>query len=90
MPLSDYCQVKGDSMAKLIQQIKDLIAIYKAIKGLQQILSDVTPELKADIQALAKDIDEVIAKISATPDTLDDKVIPFLQVISDWLKKISS
>ena len=77
-------------MKNIIQSIKDLIAIYKAIVELRAILESVAPELKADVKKLAEDIDSVIAKVQASPNELDDKIVPLLSQISAWLKKVSA
>jgi hypothetical protein len=77
-------------MNNLIQKIKDLVAIYKAYLEIKKLLEDMTPELKEDVKNLAKDVDDIIAKIQATPNTFDDSVIPYLVKLSDWLKKISA
>ncbi len=77
-------------MQNLIQKIKDLIELYKAYQGLKQIVADMAPEFKQDIQNLAKDVDELIAKVQASPSEIDDQAIPLLTSISVFLKKISA
>lgn len=77
-------------MTKIIQTIKDIVAVYKAIVELREILESVTPELKADVAKIAADIDGIIVKVQASPNELDDKVVPLLTTISTWLKKVSA
>ena len=77
-------------MANIIAKIKELIAIYKAISDIQSILQSVAPELKGDVMKLATDIDDVISKFQASPNVVDDNLVPALQAISAWLKKISA
>lgn len=77
-------------MQSILAKIAELVKIYKAVVELRAILDNAAPELKADIRELAEDIDNVIAKVQASPNDLDDKLVPVLTTISTWLKKISA
>lgn len=77
-------------MQSILSKIAELVKIYRAVVELRAILDSATPELKADIKALAEDIDSVISKVVASPNDLDDKLVPVLTTISTWLKKISA
>ena len=77
-------------MANIIKKIGEIVNIYKAIVGLKQIFESVQPELKEDIRKVAADIDEIICKVQDSPSELDDRIVPLLKPISEWLKKISA
>lgn len=79
-----------DAIKQIIGQIKEVVAVLKAFKEVKIILAKVAEDLKAPIHQIAIDIDELIVALQESENTFDDKLIPALETLSAWLRKISA
>ena len=78
-------------LKKIIADIQEAIAVLTSIRT---IIGLVTAKLSAEAKEAAKTaaeaLDAAIAVFQESPNEMDDKLIPALQKVSDWLKKISA